>query len=136
MDTKKHEVREWGEFFVLDEFPTAKVKRLVIKKDKNRELYDCSKIEAGIVRSCHKRAVSMEAIEQALDDIETRIFNLELKEIESSQIGEIVMERLKKLDGVAYVRFASVYREFKDVSTFMDELKKVLNSDGEKEEEE
>ncbi|MCI5595996.1 MAG: transcriptional regulator NrdR [Lachnospiraceae bacterium] len=100
----------------------------VIKKDKTREPYDRSKIEAGIMSSCHKRPVSIEQIEKTVDAIETEIFNLEQKEVASSQIGEIVMDKLKDLEEVAYVRFASVYREFKDVSTFMDELKKMLDS--------
>ncbi|MBQ8923444.1 MAG: transcriptional repressor NrdR [Lachnospiraceae bacterium] len=101
---------------------------IVIKKDKNRETYDRAKIESGIVRSCHKRPVSAQDIEQAIDDIENKIFNLEVKEIESKHIGEIVMDRIKDLDQVAYVRFASVYREFKDANTFMNELKELLNS--------
>ena len=101
----------------------------MIKKDNTRETYDRSKIEAGILRSCHKRPVSVEQIEQAVNEIESRIFNLELKEIESSTIGEFVMERLMDLEAVAYVRFASVYREFKDVNTFMSELKKLLSED-------
>ena len=100
----------------------------VIKKDKTRQPYDRSKIEAGIMSSCHKRPVSVEQIEKTIDAIENEIFNLEQKEVESSQIGEIVMDKLKDLEEVAYVRFASVYREFKDVSTFMDELKKMLDS--------
>ncbi|MBR1815861.1 MAG: transcriptional repressor NrdR [Lachnospiraceae bacterium] len=101
---------------------------IVIKKDKNRETYDRAKIESGIVRSCHKRPVSAQDIEQAIDDIENKIFNLEVKEIESKEIGEIVMDRIKDLDQVAYVRFASVYREFKDANTFMNELKELLNA--------
>ena len=100
---------------------------VVIKKDNTRETYDRSKIERGILRSCHKRPVSVGEIERAVDDIENRIFNMELKEIESSVIGEIVMERLMDLEEVAYVRFASVYREFKDVNTFMNEIKKILS---------
>ena len=99
---------------------------IVIKKDDIREPYDRGKIEAGIVRSCHKRPVSYEQIVSAVEDVENKIFNMEKKEISSRVIGEIVMERLKELDRVAYVRFASVYREFKDVNTFMDELKKLL----------
>ena len=99
---------------------------IVIKKDDIREPYDRGKIEAGIVRSCHKRPVSYEQIVSAVEDVENKIFNMEKKEISSRVIGEIVMERLKELDQVAYVRFASVYREFKDVNTFMDELKKLL----------
>ena len=99
---------------------------IVIKKDDIREPYDRGKIEAGIVRSCHKRPVSYEQIVSAVEDVENKIFNMEKKEISSRVIGEIVMERLKELDQVAYLRFASVYREFKDVNTFMDELKKLL----------
>ena len=99
---------------------------IIIKKDKTRETYDRSKIESGVIKSCHKRPISIEEIENCVDRIETQIFNLEHKEIDSSVIGEIVMDELKNLDEVAYVRFASVYREFKDVSTFMDELKKFM----------
>ena len=99
----------------------------VIKKDQNREQYDRSKIEAGILRACYKRPIPIEKIEEMLDSVEVEIFNTEEKEIASTKIGEIVMEHLRTLDAVAYVRFASVYREFKDVSTFMDELKKFLN---------
>jgi transcriptional repressor NrdR len=102
---------------------------IVIKKDKNRETYNRTKLQSGIVRSCHKRPVSAEDIENCIDEIENKIFNLEVKEIDSKQIGEIVMDQLVNLDQVAYVRFASVYREFKDVNTFMDELKKLLDSD-------
>lgn len=101
---------------------------IVIKKDKNRETYDRSKIESGVVRSCHKRPVSVDQIETCVDEIENRIFNLGVREIESKKIGEIVMEQIRKLDQVAYVRFASVYREFKDADTFMSELKKLLDT--------
>ncbi len=99
---------------------------IVIKKDKVREAYDRSKIESGVLRSCHKRPVSADQITNCVDNIENKIFNLEVKEIESTQIGQIVMDEIMKLDQVAYVRFASVYREFKDVNTFMSELKKLL----------
>lgn len=101
---------------------------VVIKKDQNRESYDRRKIEAGVFRSCHKRPISVDQINALVDEVETAVFNLEEKEVASSQIGEIVMERLKNLDAVAYVRFASVYREFKDVNTFMNELKKILDN--------
>lgn len=101
---------------------------VVIKKDNNREPYDRSKIEAGVFRSCHKRPISVDQITDLVDEVETLIFNREDKEIPSHIIGEIVMDKLKDLDPVAYVRFASVYREFKDVSTFMDELKKILDN--------
>ena len=100
---------------------------VVIKKDRTREQYDRRKIEAGIMRACYKRAIPMQKISEAIESVETEVFGREDKEIESRQIGEIVMERLKPLDPVAYVRFASVYREFKDVNTFMDELKKVMD---------
>lgn len=99
---------------------------IVIKKDNNRETYDRSKIEGGVLRACHKRPVSANQITMLVDEIETEIFSREDKEISSNVIGELVMKKLKALDAVAYVRFASVYREFKDVNTFMDELKKVL----------
>ena len=99
---------------------------IVIKKDQTREQFDRSKIEAGVLRACHKRPVSAEQIHRLVDDVETEVFNLEEREIPSSVIGEIVMDKLKDLEAVAYVRFASVYREFKDVNIFMDELKKIL----------
>lgn len=99
---------------------------IVIKKDDNREPYDREKLVAGIVRSCHKRPVSLVEINQMVDEIETQIFNMGEKEIPTTTIGRIVMDKLKDLDEVAYVRFASVYREFKDVNTFMDEIKKIL----------
>ena len=99
---------------------------IVVKKDNNREPYDREKIVAGIVRSCHKRPISMTQINDMVDDIEGQIFNMEEKEIPTTTIGSIVMDKLKDLDEVAYVRFASVYREFKDVNTFMDEIKKIL----------
>ncbi len=99
---------------------------VVIKKDNNREPYERSKIEAGVMRACHKRPISVHEINALIDEVETIIFNREEKEIESKEIGELVMDKLKDLEAVAYVRFASVYREFKDVNTFMDELKKML----------
>ena len=99
---------------------------IVIKKDQNREQYDRSKIEAGVLRACYKRPIPVLKINEMIDGAETEVFNREDREIESTIIGEIVMDKLKELDPVAYVRFASVYREFKDVNTFMDELKKIL----------
>ncbi len=101
---------------------------MVIKKDHTRVPYQRSKIEAGIVQSCHKRPISTQRIKETVDEIENEIFSLEGKEIPSEKIGEIVMEKLKELDQVAYVRFASVYREFKDVNTFVDEIGKLLMS--------
>ena len=101
---------------------------IVIKKDNNREAYDRSKIEAGVLRACHKRPISANQINQLIDEVETEIFNMEEKEISSQVIGELVMNKLKDLEAVAYVRFASVYREFKDINNFMDELKKVISN--------
>ena len=101
---------------------------MVIKKDNSRETYDRSKIESGVIRSCHKRPVSTQQIDSMIDEIENQIFNMEEREVSTNMIGELVMERLKELDEVAYVRFASVYREFKDVNTFMEELGKLLKS--------
>ena len=98
----------------------------VIKKDQNREPYNRSKIEAGVLRACYKRPIPMESIEHMIDTVEGHIFHSETREISSSRIGELVMEALRQLDAVAYVRFASVYREFKDVSTFMEELKRFM----------
>lgn len=100
---------------------------IIIKKDNAREQYSRMKIENGVIRACYKRPVPADEIERMVDRIETGIFSLEEKEISSSVIGEMVMDGLKDLDEVAYVRFASVYREFKDVNTFMDELKKILD---------
>ncbi len=102
---------------------------IVIKKDNVREQYDRSKIEAGVLRACHKRPVSATQITKLVDEVETQIFSKEEKEIASSEIGAYVMDKIKDVDAVAYVRFASVYREFKDVNTFMQELKKMLDAD-------
>ena len=100
---------------------------IIIKKDNNREQYNRGKIERGVLRACYKRPISADDIQKTVERIETKVFRLEEKEIPSSMIGEIVIEELKSLDEVAYVRFASIYREFKDVNTFMDEIKKILD---------
>lgn len=99
---------------------------IVIKKDQNREQYDRRKIENGVIRACYKRPISAQQITKFVDQIENQVFGREEREVSSEVIGELVMDQLKDLDPVAYVRFASVYREFKDVNTFMDELKKLL----------
>ena len=99
---------------------------IVIKKDDAREQYDRSMIEKGVLRACYKLPIPADRIQKTVDQIETEIFNLEYKEVPTTVIGEIVMEKLKELHEVAYVRFASIYREFKDVNTFMDEIKKIL----------
>lgn len=100
---------------------------IVIKKDGNREAYNRNKILNGIIRACEKRPVSMKDIEMIVDNIEKNLHNTMEKEIRSTWIGQLVMNELKDLDEVAYVRFASVYRQFKDINTFMEELKKMLN---------
>ncbi len=99
---------------------------MVVKKDNTREAYDRAKIESGIFRSCHKRPISAEQIMKTVDDIENEIFAIGESEISTSIIGEKVMDKLKDLDQVAYVRFASVYREFKDVNTFIEEIGELL----------
>lgn len=100
---------------------------VVIKKDQTREPYDRTKIEKGVFRSCHKRPVSVPQMNHLVDQVEAKVFSKEEREISSSYIGELVMQYLEDLDAVAYVRFASIYREFKDVDTFMEELKKILD---------
>ena len=100
---------------------------VVIKKDQTREPYDRTKIEKGVFRSCHKRPISVPQMNHLVDQVEANVFSKEEREIPSSYIGELVMRYLEELDAVAYVRFASIYREFKDVDTFMEELKKILD---------
>ena len=99
---------------------------MVIKKDGSRQSFDRSKVMGGLIRACEKRPVSYQSMEALVAEIEQVLQNQMEREISSAQIGELVMERLKKLDEVAYVRFASVYRQFKDINTFMAELTKLL----------
>ena len=99
---------------------------MVIKKDNSRESYDRAKIESGILRSCHKRPISRDQIKKAVDEIENELFANVDSEFSTALIGELVMDKLKDLDQVAYVRFASVYREFKDVNTFIEEIGELL----------
>ena len=99
---------------------------IVVKRDKSRETFDRNKLTAGILRACEKRPVSLESIEQIVTDIETKLQNSLDREVTSKAIGEYVMEHLKNVDEVAYVRFASVYRQFKDINTLMEELNKLL----------
>ncbi|MBS4535400.1 transcriptional regulator NrdR [Clostridium sp. D2Q-14] len=100
---------------------------VVVKKDGTRQPYNRNKLLNGIIRACEKRPVSMNSMEKIADDIEKNINNSLEKEISTELIGQMVMESLKNIDEVAYVRFASVYRQFKDINTFMDELKKLLD---------
>ncbi|EMT38352.1 transcriptional regulator NrdR [Thermoanaerobacter thermohydrosulfuricus] len=107
---------------------------LVIKKDNRREVYDRDKILKGMIKACEKRPVPIKVLEEITDEIDKRIINSMEREITSAEIGEMVMEKLKNVDEVAYVRFASVYRQFKDINTFMDELKKLLKENETKKE--
>ena len=108
---------------------------MVIKKDKKIEPYDRNKIRSSIIRSCHKRTATVEEIDKLVDGIENKIFNMYTKEVPAELIGNLVMDALKNFDSVAYVRFASVYREFKDVNTFMDEIKSLLENKDENKDE-
>lgn len=100
---------------------------LVVKKDKSREAFDRQKLMNGMLRACEKRPVSMETIENAVSEIETTLQNSLDREVTSVHVGELVMEKLKAIDEVAYVRFASVYKQFKDVNAFMEELSNFLD---------
>ncbi|MBO4445837.1 MAG: transcriptional regulator NrdR [Clostridia bacterium] len=99
---------------------------IVVKKDKSREQFDRNKLMAGLLRACEKRPVSLQTIEECVNDIESSLQNSLDREVTSDKIGELCMEKLKNIDEVAYVRFASVYRQFKDVSTFVEEVSKLL----------
>ncbi|HAE43339.1 MAG TPA: transcriptional regulator NrdR [Clostridiales bacterium] len=104
------------------------IQLIVVKKDKTREAFNRTKILNGIIKACEKRPVSLRDIEAITDSIERKLQNAMENEITTDQICEMVMDELKNLDDVAYVRFASVYRQFKDINTFMDELKKIMNN--------
>ena len=99
---------------------------IVIKKDKSRETFNRDKLMTGLLRACEKRPVSIDTLDNMIDEIETVLQNSLDREVSSEKIGELVMEKLKTIDEVAYVRFASVYRQFKDINTFMRELSKLL----------
>ena len=101
---------------------------IVIKKDKSREVFNREKILNGLLRACEKRPVSLDDLERMIDDIEINLQNSLDREVSSEKIGELVMDKLKDIDEVAYVRFASVYRQFKDIGTFMTELNKLLSA--------
>ncbi len=100
---------------------------IVVKRDKSREVFDRNKLFHGMLRACEKRPVSIETLEAAVNDIEAVLQNSLDREVSSTYIGELAMDKLKEIDEVAYVRFASVYRQFKDINTFMDELAKLLS---------
>ena len=101
---------------------------VVIKKDKSRETFDRNKLMNGLLRACEKRLVSIDTLEHIVDEIENMLQNSLDREVPSSLIGKYAMEKLKDVDEVAYVRFASVYRQFKDINTFMDELNRMIKN--------
>lgn len=102
---------------------------IVVKKDKSREAFDRNKLLNGMLRACQKRQVSIETLEKAVDEIETQIQNSLDREVTATRIGEYAMEKLKDIDEVAYVRFASVYRQFKDINSFHEEISRLMDSD-------
>lgn len=102
---------------------------MVIKKDKTRQPFDRDKLMNGLVRACEKRPISVDDLEKTVDAIETQLHNSLQREVTTQDIGELVMQKLKNMDEVAYVRFASVYRQFKDINTFMDEVRKLLREE-------
>lgn len=110
-------------FEVIENLPL-----IVVKKDKSRQAFDRSKLLNGMLRACEKRPVSIETLEKAADEIESTLQNSLDREVTSQRIGELAMDKLKNIDEVAYVRFASVYRQFRDINTFMDELSKLLKN--------
>lgn len=122
---RRRECLECGKrFTTYEKIETIPI--IVIKKDGTREAFDRDKISNGILRACEKRPVSLKEVEALIDDIEAKMYNMLEREVSSEKIGEMVMERLQKLDEIAYVRFASVYRQFKDINSFMDELAKLI----------
>lgn len=123
---RRRECLECGKRFTTYE-KIESIPIIVVKKDGTRESFDREKIINGILRACEKRPVSLDQAENLVDEIETKLYNLLEREVSSEKIGEMVMERLQKLDDIAYVRFASVYRQFKDINSFMDELAKIIN---------
>ncbi|MBR2453262.1 MAG: transcriptional repressor NrdR [Clostridia bacterium] len=122
---RRRECLECGKRFTTYE-KIETIPMIVVKKDGLRETWDREKVLNGILRACEKRPVTLSDIEKLIDDIESKLYNMLEREVTSERIGEMVMERLKDLDDIAYVRFASVYRQFKDINSFMDELAKII----------
>ena len=125
---RRRECLKCGKRFTTYEY-IEEVSLMVIKKDGRREPFDRKKILAGIIKACEKRPISMEKMEEIITQVERAVQKKSDREVQSSRIGELVMEKLKTLDDVAYVRFASVYRQFKDVGQFMVELKDILGKE-------
>lgn len=124
---RRRECLACGERFTTYEVVET-VPLMVIKKDKSREAFDRNKLMVGMMRACEKRPVAVQQLEKAAQEIQKALENSLAKEVQSQDIGELAMQRLKDIDEVAYVRFASVYRQFKDINSFMDELKNILAS--------
>ena len=124
---RRRECLKCGKRFTTHEVIET-VPLIVVKRDKSREVFDRNKLTAGILRACEKRPVSIQQIESMVDSIEAKLQSSLDREITTMQIGELAMEEIKKVDEVSYVRFASVYRQFKDINTFMDELTKLLDN--------
>ena len=122
---RRRECLKCGKRFTTHEVIET-VPLIVVKRDKSREVFDRNKLTAGILRACEKRPVSLTQIEEMVDRIEAKIQSMLDREITTRQIGELAMEELKTVDEVSYVRFASVYRQFKDINTFLEELNKLL----------
>ena len=123
---RRRECDKCGKRFTTYE-KVEEMRLMVIKKDGSREAYDRDKVVGGIVKACEKRPVSMAQIDHVVDEIERGLNNMMEKEVESTFIGELIMEQLKELDEVAYVRFASVYRQFTDAGTFLSEIEKLVS---------
>ena len=128
---RRRECLKCGKRFTTYEY-VEEISLMVIKKDGRREPFDRKKVLAGVIRACEKRPISIEKMEEIITQVERSIQKKSDREVNASRIGELVMERLKALDDVAYVRFASVYRQFKDVGQFMVELKDILGKDKKK----
>lgn len=128
---RRRECDKCAERFTTYEYVQS-IEFMVVKKDGTRQAFDRMKVKRGIIKACEKRNVSVEQIDEMVKNIEQKLVSLMQKEVPSDYIGELIMEALKEVDEVAYVRFASVYREFKDVDTFMEELKKLMTTNKEK----
>ena len=122
---RRRECLKCGKRFTTHEIVET-VPVIVVKRDKSRESFDRNKLTHGLIRACEKRPVSIQQIENIVNDIESKLQSSLEREVTTQQIGELAMDQLKKIDEVSYVRFASVYRQFKDINTFMEELNKLL----------
>ena len=122
---RRRECNSCGKRFTTYE-KVEEIPLMIVKKDGNRESYDRNKVINGIVKACEKSPVSLNEIEDLVDDVEKDLYSLMDKEVSSNYVGEVIMEKLKEVDEVSYVRFASVYRQFADINTFKEELEKLL----------